>query len=167
MKTKAVLAFMIAFLPITAAHAAQPGTVILSFGTMYGVDGPFIDSTFIRGVRGDELPWIVGSARGSLTTDGHLRLGVRGIVFANDASVPANLRGINDESQFRGLVSCLIENGKKIGTVNITTVGFPATQSGDSDIDTFVALPGQCVAPIIFVMSGSEDKWFAVTGAEQ
>src|SRR5437016_14237855 len=101
MKTKVMLALIIALLTITSAHAEPPGTVIISFGTMYGVDGPFVDSTFIRGVRGDELPWEVGSARGSLTSDGHLRINVRGIVFANDPSVPANLRGINDESQFR------------------------------------------------------------------
>ena len=167
MKRIVMLAFIVALLPITSAHAAAPGTVLMSFGTMYGVDGPFIDSTFIRGVRGDELPWVVGSARGSLTSDGRLRISVRGIVFANDPSVPPNLRGINDETQFRGLVSCLTENGKKIGTVNITTAGFPATRSGDSDIDAFVTLPEQCVAPIIFVMSGSEDKWFAVTGGER
>lgn len=166
MKKTLLLAVLMTLLPITLAYA-QSGTQVIGFGTMYGVDGPFIDSTFIRGVLGDELPWVVGSARGSLTSDGHLRMTVRGIVFANDPSVPPELRGINDEAQFRGLVSCLTENGKKIGTVNITTVGFPATRSGDSNIDTFVTLPGQCVAPIIFVMSGSEDKWFAVTGAEQ
>ena len=52
------------------------------------------------------------------------------------------------------------------GAVNIITSGFPATRSGDSDINTTVGLPGSCVAPIVFVLSGSEDKWFAVTGAE-
>src|SRR5438552_14423982 len=165
MKKTLLLAVLMTLLPITLAYA-QSGTQVIGFGTMYGVDGPFVDSTFIRGVLGDELPWVVGSARGSLGSDGHLRINVRGLVFANDSSVPAELRGINDETQFRALVSCLIENGKEIGTVNITSAGFPATRSGDSDIDTFVALPEQCVAPIIFVMSGSEDKWFAVTGAE-
>ncbi|PYQ52316.1 MAG: hypothetical protein DMF59_05175 [Acidobacteria bacterium] len=165
MRKTLMIGLMITLLPVTFAHAAG-GTQIIGFGTMYGVDGPFVDSTFIRGVRGDELPWEVGSAKGSLASDGHLRISVRGLVFANVPSVPPELRGINDETQFRALVSCLIENGKKIGTVNITSPGFPATRSGDSDIDTFVALPEQCVAPIIFVMSGSEDKWFAVTGAE-
>src|SRR3989442_3355572 len=78
-----------------------------------------------------------------------------------------NLRGINDEAQFRALVSCMIDAGKgKVGTVNITTGGFPATSSGDSDIDALLGLPSQCVAPIIFILSGSEDKWFSVTGAE-
>jgi len=92
---------------------------------------------------------------------------VRGVVFANDPSVPANLRGINDESEFRALVSCLSGDGNgKVATVNITTGGFPATRSGDSNIDTFVSLPKQCVAPIIFILSGSEEKWFTVTGAE-
>jgi len=121
----------------------------------------------IRGVLGDELPWEIGSVRGSLTTDGHLQVSVRGLVFANVPSVPANLRGINDESQFRALVSCLSDDGRgKVATENIATVGFPATTSGDSVIDTFVSLPTQCVAPIVFILSGSEDLWFAVTGSE-
>ena len=48
----------------------------------------------------------------------------------------------------------------------ITTDGFPATPSGDSEIDTTVELPSPCVAPVVFVIAGSEDKWFAVTGVE-
>ena len=165
MRKTFMIALMMTLLPIAAGYAAQ-GAQIIGFGMMYGVDGPFIDSKAIRGVLGDELPWTIQSARGSLMLDGHLRISVRGLVFANDDSVPPELRGINDETEFRGLVSCLVENGKKIGTVNITTAGFPATRSGDSDIDTFITIPGQCVAPIIFVMSGSEDKWFSVTGGE-
>jgi hypothetical protein len=163
---KTLIIAAMALLPLSVAFAGL-GKDILAFSTMYGVDGPFINDSSIRGVLGDELPWSIKSARGSLGTDGRLRISVRGLVFANDPSVPPELRGINDEAQFRGLVSCLTESGKRIKTVNITTAGFPATRSGDSDIDTFVSLPGQCVAPIVFVLSGSEDKWFSVTGAEE
>ncbi len=152
-----------------------PNSNIVSFETMYGVDEAFINSKEIRNVRGDELPWEVGSATGSLTVGGHLQITVRGLVFSDDPEVPPELRGKNDETEFRGLVSCLVserpgknhDKGKaKVETVNILTAGFPATPSGDSDIDTTVDLPDDCVAPIIFVMSGSENKWFAVTGAE-
>jgi hypothetical protein len=142
---------------------------IVSFETMYGVDDGFVKNKAIRGVEGDELPWAVGSAVGSLTVGGHLTVSVRGIVFTNDPEVPPELRGINDETDFRALVSCLVsekKNGKKISTVNVTTAPFPATPTGDSDIDAQLQLPGDCVAPIIFILSGSEDKWFAVTGAE-
>jgi hypothetical protein len=142
-------------------------TKIVSFETMYGVDEAFVKHTQIRGVRGDELPWEVGSAVGSLTVGGHLTVSVRGIVFANDPEVPANLRGINDERQFRALVSCLVSDHKgNVATVNVTTAGFAATPTGDSDIDAMITLPAACVAPIIFILSGSEDKWFAVMGAE-
>jgi len=158
-------AVIVALIPATVTSAASDNEV-LGFGTMYGVDGPFINNSSIRGVLGDELPWTLTSAKGSLSANGHLLVNVRGLVFANDASVPPELRGINDETQFRALVSCLVESGKRVGTVNITTAGFPATRSGDSNIDTFITLPPQCVAPIIFVLSGSEDKWFAVTGTE-
>ena len=77
------------------------------------------------------------------------------------------MRGINDEAQFRGLVSCLVENGSQTGTVNLTAGGFAATRSGNSNIDAHISLPPHCSTAIIFVLSGSENKWFAVTGAER
>jgi len=163
MKKLVLLTAFFALLPLSAF--AQ--STIISFGTMYGIDGGFLKHNQIRGVRGDYSPWAVGSASGSLTTDGHLVITARGIVFANDPSVPPNLVGTNDEPTFRGLVSCLVESKNTVATVNITTVGFPATTTGDSNIDAHVTLPPECVAPIIFVMSGSEDKWFAVTGGER
>jgi len=148
------------------AHEVSADSKIVSFETMYGVDDAFINHKQIRGVLGDELPWDVGSATGSLTVGGHLMASVRGIVFKNEPSVPAELRGINDEEEFRALVSCLVPEKNNVKTVNIMTAGFPATRSGDSDIDTNIELPSDCIAPIIFIMSGSEDKWFSVMGAE-
>src|SRR5512143_1060815 len=140
---------------------------VVEFTTMYGVDGPFINNNSIRGVLGDELPWTVGQVSGSLRSDGRLHIEVHGLVFSDDPSVPVNLRGINDEDQFRALVSCLTDGGGgTIATVNFTTGGFASTKTGDSHIDARIALPKQCVAPIVFILSGSEDKWFAVTGAE-
>lgn len=145
---------------------------VLSFKTMYGVDGPFIEETnAIRGIPGDELPWVVAkSATGKLFSDGLLVIHVRGLVFTDDDVVPPELRGINDEPYFRAAVSCLSEesvNGKDSVVVkNVVTGQFPATATGNSDIKAKVELPNPCVAPIIFVLSGSEFKWFSVTGFE-
>lgn len=132
---------------------------ILAFQTMYAVDGPFLDeANAIRGVVGDEAAWVLRSARGSLDTTGHLQIQVRGLIFADGSP--------NDSDTFRGLVSCLTENGTAVGTANVMTKGFPATPTGDSVIDAHVELPNPCVAPIVFVMAGDENKWFAVTGFE-
>jgi hypothetical protein len=51
-------------------------------------------------------------------------------------------------------------------TKNVIMEGFPATVDGNSFINAKVELPNPCVAPIIMVLSGSENKWFAVTGFE-
>src|SRR5438876_809276 len=167
MRRMLVFTVTLALSLVTMASTATAAGTIMQFTTMVGVDGSFVGHNPIRGVLGDELPWEIGSVRGSLTTDGHLQVSVRGLVFANVPTVPANLRGIIDESQFRALVSCLSDDGRgKVATENFTTVGFPATTSGDSVIDTFVSLPKQCVAPIVFILSGSEDLWFAGTGSE-
>lgn len=151
-----------------SAASAQNVKNLISFKTMFGVDGPFVgEANPIRGVNGDELPWEVeGSVKGKLTTDGHLKISVRGLVFKDDPSVPPELRGKNDETEFRGLVSCLAEEGDNVVEDNLVTEGFPANENGDSVIDTTVQLPNPCAAPIIMVLAGSEDKWFAVTGFE-
>ncbi|MGZ8144843.1 MAG: hypothetical protein ACXW0L_09050, partial [Methylosarcina sp.] len=53
--------------------------LMLSFKTMYGVNGLFLGETNpVRGVDGDELPWIIRSVRGKLFTDGRLIIHVRG-----------------------------------------------------------------------------------------
>ena len=142
---------------------------ILTFSTMYGVDGPFVgDANPIRDVIGDELPWTIeGFVIGDLDTRGHLRILVHGLVFADDPSVPPELVGTNDEPFFRGLVSCLVEaDDGTVQTQNVITDGYPATVHGDSFIHATIELPNPCVAPIVMVLAGSEDKWFAVTGFE-
>jgi hypothetical protein len=152
----------------TTAHAKKEKLrVVLDFATMYAVDEAFVGETNpIRGIVGDELPWeIDGGVHGRLTTAGHLRIRVRGLVFTHDDVVPPEKQGKNDEPDFRGVVSCLTEDATgHVVTENVITEGFPATTSGNSDIDARIQLPEECIAPIVFVIAGSEDKWFAVTG---
>src|SRR4030095_16549838 len=95
----------------------------------------------------------------SLDTTGHLRIQVRGLVFADSPLVdPPELIGRNDEEEFRGLVSCLTEVGDSVETAKVETGGFPATESGDSTIDAHTDLPNTCVAPIVFRLAGREEK---------
>lgn len=143
---------------------------VLTFDTMYGVDGPLLGETnAIRGVVGDEAPWTIAHlAIGRLDTSGRLMILVRGLVFGDDPTlVDPSLIGKNDETAFRGLVSCLTEDGQGgIVTANVETDGFKADTLGNSFINQQLTLPNPCVAPIVFVMAGSEEKWFAVTGFE-
>jgi hypothetical protein len=153
------------------AESSPRGThdskLVQAFDAMYGVDGPFVGDGFpIRGIPGDELPWEIREARGRLDTDGHLTIKVRGLVFKDAPEVPVELRGKNDETEFRAAVSCWTEEGDHVATVNAITRGFPATVSGDASIRATLSLPNPCVAPIVMVLAGSEDKWFAVTGFE-
>jgi hypothetical protein len=178
----AVIATVVAIIGIAPGHslskAASAPTVesVMSFTSMAGVDDSFINNTSVRGVKGDELPWDVGTVNGSLSTEGHLQLSVTGVVFSDDPRVPPELRGINDEDQFRAVVSCLTNASHghdtgdarghgQVATRNIFTDGFAATMSGNSNIDAMITLPNPCVAPIVFVAAGSEDKWFAVSGS--
>jgi hypothetical protein len=139
----------------------------LGFRSMVGVDGSFVGSDAIRGVVGGALPWMVGRARGSLSASGQLQIDVRGLVLTNDPSVPAAQVGTNPEAMFRGLVSCVSDasGGGGIVTVNVMTDPFPATPTGNSQINGSVKLPAQCLAPIVFVTNAAGDAWLAVIGS--
>jgi hypothetical protein len=157
----------LAFAALAHGKRHHPPRTILAFDTMYGVDGPFLEPNSIRGVPGDEAPWVIAKAKGSLDSEGNLKIQVRGLVFKDDPLVqPPDLIGTNDEPEFRGLVSCLTEQGDSVVEANVLTAGFPASGSGDSFIHATVELPNPCVAPIVMVLAGSEEKWFAVTGFE-
>lgn len=140
---------------------------ILSFGAMTPVTGPYVGTTNpIRGVSGGGLPWILKSGFASLSRDGRLFVRVRGLVLANDPSVPAALRGTNPFPDYRALVSCqAIGTGNTATVTNVSTADFPANAKGDSTIFTKISLPQPCFAPIVFVTGPTgTDVWFAVSG---
>jgi hypothetical protein len=151
-------------LVVQASGASSSGRNVLEFNTMVGVSGPFVGSTNpIRGVNGGGLPWQIAEGRGELSSTGKLEVEVRGLVLLNGAPVPPALRGTNPISSFRAIVSCLtIVNGSP-ATTNVATDPFPATSTGNSEIEATVALPSPCFAPIVFV-GPSPTTWFAVTG---
>lgn len=175
MKSALKLLLLISLLVVaTSASLAQyqypppkPSQRILTFSTMVGVSGVFLGPYQIRGVIGDGLPWVSGRIKGTLFSDGRLNLRVRGLVFPNDPAVPLELRGINDEPTFRAIVSCLSDDGAGgVTTMNVSTAEFPATVSGNATILESMQLPNPCVAPMIFVVGGADQRWFAMTGAK-
>jgi hypothetical protein len=153
---KSIIAAAI-LLGVCASASAQADKVVLEFGTMAGVSGPYVgNANPIRGIGGGGIPWILEEARGELRRDGRLEIRVRGLVLATTLANPA--------PAFRGVVSCQIIDGAGAPShVNVSTDDFPASSAGDSDIEANLALPGNCFAPIIFV-TNSAGRWFAVTG---
>ena len=159
-----------AFFPHAARadRAHRPPKTLLAFQSMYGVDGPFVgDANPVRGVSGDDLPWESPSvANGVLTTDGGLFIALRGLVLGFDDVVPPDQRGVNPDDTFRGLVSCLTEDGDHVVEKNVATKPFKADAKGNSLIFAKLELPNPCVAPIVMVLDGDQDVWFAMTGVE-
>ena len=154
---------MVAVLILGAASLATAKTPnVLEFDTMVGVPAAFTGAQNpIRGINGGGIPWTLTSGRGELTTTGHLEIEVTGLVLAAGTNA-----GNNPSAVFRGLVSCLAADAS---VVNILTDAFPATTGpasaggGNSKIETDVALPSTCIAPLVFVTSNG-GSWFASTG---
>jgi hypothetical protein len=141
--------------------AADSPDKLLEWDTMVGVPAGLTGAQSqapLRGINGGGVAWTLTSGRGELTTTGHLEIEVDGLVVASSGSNPA--------ATFRALVSCVKGDGS---FQNISTDPFPATMGlasaggGDSIIETDVALPSPCIAPIVFVTSAG-GSWFASTG---
>jgi hypothetical protein len=145
-------------------HGGKGSPKVLKFTTMVGVGGVLLAPHDVRGVIGDDLPWVARSIKGELTADGQLRIKVRGLVFPDAPSVPPGLRGINDEPQFQAVLSCLTDDGQGgLVTHNQSTPGFTASRSGNANISARLTLPVPCAAPIVFVTGGA-GAWFAMNG---
>src|ERR1700722_6947549 len=149
---------VIGLVPVLASSSsanADPGT-ILRFDTMTPVTGPYVGTANpIRTVPGGGLPWMITAATGSLKSDGHLLVHVRGLVLADQSPVPA----------FAAIVSCQsIGAGGTAAISDVSTAQFPASTAGNSDINATVSLPRPCIAPIVFVTSPG-GAWFAATGS--
>jgi hypothetical protein len=161
----AALAAGVAALAISSPAGADPGT-ILKFTTMAPVTGPYVGSTNpIRTVPGGGLQWMITAGNGALKSDGHLLVHLRGLVLADQAPVPPALQGTNPIPDFRAIVSCQsIGAGGTATVANVSTAPFPASATGDADINATVSLPSPCIAPIVFVTSPG-GAWFAATGS--
>jgi hypothetical protein len=148
----------------TVSIAGAKGPKILKFDTMIGVPTGLTGAQSLaplRGINGGGIAWKVADASGELRADGHLEIIVKGLVLAAGANA-----GSNPSATFRGLVSCVRSDGT---FDNILTDPFPATTGpvtaggGNATIEADVVLPHPCIAPIIFVTSGT-GSWFAATG---
>jgi hypothetical protein len=151
---------------VAASTGPGPATM-LKFNTMTPVTGPYVGTANpVRGIPGGGLPWMVTAGTGSLKRDGHLLVTVRGLVLADQPSVPAQLRGKNPFPDFRAVVSCQSIGADGAATVaNISTDNFSADAAGNSKIDATVSIPKPCIAPIIFVTGpAGVGVWFAATG---
>ncbi len=151
---------------VQVSGATSSEAKIIEFDTMAGVRGPFVGTANpIRGVNGAGLPWQIAQGEGELRTDGDLKVEVRGLVLLDGPPVPLALRGTNPSPFFRAIVSCLTITGSAPATANLTTGLFPATPTGDAEIEATVSVPSPCFAPIVFVTSPT-GSWFAVTGQQ-
>ncbi len=148
-------------LPVTGSADDEA----LSFHTMAPVVRPFTGAANpVRNVPGGGIPWTVRKAKGELRFDGRIEVRVRGLVLAEGPNA-----GLNPIPQFKAIVSCLTPmtdgaGNLVVATVNRSTNTFPASPTGDAEIEDVVSLPSPCIAPIVFVTSPT-GSWFATTGS--
>jgi hypothetical protein len=143
---------------------------ILRFHTMSTIQGALVGTRnpLLRDQAGGGLPWVITSGRGVLRSDSSVRIEVRGLVLADDPSVPLARRLTNPIPTFRAVVSCVKADGT---AVTGQTPAASASTDGNAHIEGFVdpPLPKPCVAPIVFVGNGAGEQqdvtWFAATGA--
>ena len=101
------------------------------------------------------MPWKIGDASADLRADGRLQVEVEGLVLAST--------GTNLVGQFKAIVSCQTTVNGAAAVANVSSPLVAASPTGDAEIDTTIALPSPCIAPIVFVTSPG-GAWFAATG---
>ena len=167
MRKTLVLLLAVAVLAALAVPAlglgGGDGRKVLDANVLAPVTEPYTGANPIRGVVGGGLPWILRAGHANLRGDGQLHVRVQGLLLARRAPVPPARQGTIPFSQLGAVVSCLTTTNGEPTTANISTQLFDVTPRGDGHLDTSVALPSPCFAPIVFVTSPT-GAWFAITG---
>ena len=147
----ALLGATIATVLAVGSVTADPGTKLLD-ASMTGI--PTAGQTLL-GVAGGGVPWVLDRGDARLFADGRLQVSVRHLVLA-----AGQLAGTNPIASGRAIVDC---GG---GTSIVMTDLVPFSPDGDAMVNTTVALPSPCLAPVVFFagQTGAGPRWFAVTG---
>lgn len=140
------------------------GRKVLDANVLAPVIEPYTGSANpIRGVNGGGLPWELRSGSANLRANGRLHVRVQGLVLARRAPVPPMAQGTIPFTQLGAIVSCQTTTNGMATVANVSTKLFDVTPRGDGHLDTSVALPSPCFAPIVFVTAPT-GAWFAITG---
>ena len=142
-------------LGLTAASVgADQGDNLVEFDSMTPVTGAAVGHLNDRGILGGGLPWVITEGQGQLDAQGNLEVEVQGLIIPLPV---VNGHPGNPIPNFVAAVSCL-------GVTPVLTGPFPASATGNSEIEAHVALPSTCNSPEVFV--GAINKagtfvWFA------
>jgi hypothetical protein len=118
--------------------------------------GPTVEPT-IGGIAPGALPWVLENGHVTLTKSGRLEASVDGLLFGPGA--PANLVGTTGPIQ-QVFASVVCANGPAISTSAVTF-----STDGDAHINQQVALPTQCVGPIVLIRASlGSGPWIAASG---
>ena len=135
----------------SAAGLAHDSGSLTEFDSMTPVTGAAVGTVNDRGIKGGGLPWVIAEGQGEVGRDGSVEVRVEGLVIP--------LKGnINPVATFGATVSCLTPHG----IVNVRTAQFPASTTGNAEIEGMVDLPHPCMHPIVFVVSPG-GAWFAMS----
>jgi hypothetical protein len=100
----------------------------------------------IGGVASGGAPWVVSTGSAELSAAGKLEVSVTGLLLG--ANAPANLVGTVGPVQ---MVAASLICGGSGGMVAASTGGVLLSASGNASIESTLALPATCAAPIILV----------------
>lgn len=143
---------------MSAPATAEKGPGGLELGAMAGVPVAFTSSQEpMRDLIPGGLPWVIGPAKAEVKASGKVEVKFRDLLFAPGTG-PA---GTNTIPVMKVVVSCVTDGG---GVVNVSTPTFPVTTgagAGDGSVETTVALPETCLAPLVFVTT-TTNRWLAV-----
>jgi hypothetical protein len=122
------------------------------------------DGTLIGGVNSCGKIWKIQSGNARLTSDGALKIEVKGLVL-NDTSLPPDVNGTADG--VTEVVATLVCTGGGAVRVAAESSRVPLSKSGDANVNTTLTLPKNCAAPALLIREIWEGKiggWLAATG---
>jgi hypothetical protein len=152
--TTALAAAATAALAVSATTAANAGTKSPAHVVLNDMLLPSEPSfPALHGVSTDKAPWLLERGTVRLRNDGELQVNLRGLIIPS-------LGTAGGVSTVHLALYCANET-----TAGATSASFPLSSAGDATIETTIALPLTCLAPVILVTPNENPSiYIAETG---
>ena len=143
------------------------GAVPVSNGLGTGVTATTVTRDTVRGVQPPNTPWAIADLQAQVTTDGHITIDGKGLIFAGGDTIGTALgtAASGGTAVINVFATLICENTAPFTDRNTNLKGVPLAANGDFKIDDMLSppppAPSACATPVLLIRNAGNQNYFA------
>ena len=144
------------------------GAVPVSNGLGTDATATTVTRDIVRGVQPPNTPWAIADLQAQVTTDGHITIDGKGLIFAGGDTIGTALGTAASvgTAVINVFATLICENTAPFTDRNTNLKGVPLAANGDFKIDDVLSpspppAPSACATPVLLIRNAGNQNYFA------